>query len=43
LQGADGEKYQAVVNAFYKKYNLPHCRKSAAQGKDLLALCQPNF
>jgi hypothetical protein len=41
LQGADGEKYQSVVNAFYKKYNLPHCRASAAQGKALLALCQP--
>lgn len=41
LQGPDGEKYQSVVNAFYKKYNLPHCRASAAQGKSLLALCQP--
>lgn len=43
LQGPDGEKYQWVVNAFYKKYNLPHCAASAAQGKSLLAHCQPKF
>ena len=43
LQGPDGEKYQWVVNAFYKKYNLPHCSTSAAQGESLLALCQPQF
>lgn len=41
LQGSDGEQYQWVVNAFYKKYNLPHCPASAAQGESLLALCQP--
>jgi hypothetical protein len=41
LQGSDGEKYQWVVNAFYKKYNLPHCAASAAQGESLLAQCQP--
>jgi hypothetical protein len=43
LQGPDGEKYQWVVNAFYKKYNLPHCSASAAKGKSLLALCQPTI
>jgi hypothetical protein len=43
LQGVDGEKYQYVVNAFYKKYNLPYCRASAAKGKSLLALCQPKI
>lgn len=43
LQGPDGEKYQYVVNAFYKKYHLPHCAASAAKGKQLLALCQPIF
>ncbi len=43
LQGPDGEKYQHVVNAFYKKYNLPHCPSSAALGEDLLAACQPIF
>ena len=41
LKGADGDKYQWVVNAFYKKYNLPHCAESAKRGKELLALCQP--
>ena len=43
LQGPDGEKYQWIVNAFYKKYNLPYCAASAAQGESLLALCQPQF
>jgi hypothetical protein len=43
LQGTDGEKYQWVVNAFYKKYNLPYCRASAAKGKSLLALCKPTI
>lgn len=42
LQGPDGEKYQCVVNAFYKKYKLPHCPISAAQGESsLLPFCQP--
>ena len=41
LQGPDGDNYQKAVNAFYKKYNLPHCAASAAQGESLLALCQP--
>lgn len=43
LQGPDGEKYQCVVNAFYKRYNLPYCPTSAAQGESLLDLCQPIF
>ncbi|HSC24851.1 MAG TPA: hypothetical protein VLB80_01370 [Candidatus Babeliales bacterium] len=43
LQDSDGEKYQWVVNAFYKKYNLPHCSLSAANGEILLSLCQPQF
>jgi predicted esterase len=43
LQGTDGENYQYVVNAFYKKYNLPYCAVSAAKGESLLALCQPTF
>lgn len=43
LQGPDGDKYQYVINAFYKKYNLPYCPASAAQGKSLLALCQPQY
>jgi pimeloyl-ACP methyl ester carboxylesterase len=43
LRGPDGEKYEAAINAFYKKYNLPHCPSSAAKGEQLLALCQPQF
>lgn len=43
LQGPDGEKYEQVVNAFYKKYNLPYCATSAANGEDLLDSCQPIF
>jgi esterase/lipase len=43
LQGPDGDKYQQVINAFYRKYNLPYCPTSAAQGESLLALCQPTF
>jgi len=43
LQGPDGEQYQSTVNAFYKKYNLPHCPISAAKGEAYLALCQPNL
>lgn len=43
LQGPDGEKYQWVINAFYKKYNLPHCAASAAKGESLLTLCQPHL
>ena len=41
LSGTDGHLYADVVNAFYKKYNLPHCSSSAAQGELLLAKCQP--
>jgi len=41
LQGPDGEKYECVINAFYKKYNLPYCAAKAAQGESLLASCQP--
>lgn len=43
LQGPDGEKYQQVINAFYKKYNLPYNPSDAEKGESLLALCQPVF
>lgn len=43
LQGAEGEKYQAVVHAFYKKHNLPHSPFLAQRGAKLLAECQPNL
>lgn len=41
LSGIDGEKYQWVINAFYKKYNLPFVPSDAAKGDSLLAHCQP--
>lgn len=43
LQGPDGEKYQQVINAFYKKYNLPYNATDAEKGESLLADCQPQF
>ena len=43
LQGSDGEKYQWVVNAFYKKYGLPYCPSSAVKGEPILASCQPKL
>jgi len=43
LSGPDGEKYEQVVNAFYKKYNLPYSAENAALGEPLLAQCQPTF
>lgn len=43
LQGPDGEKYQHVINAFYKKYNLPYNSADAEKGESLLADCQPQF
>jgi len=41
LQGPEGEKYQQIMNAFYKKYNLPYNPSDAEKGEPLLALCQP--
>ncbi len=41
LQGPEGEKYQQIINAFYKKYNLPYNPSDAEKGEPLLALCQP--
>jgi pimeloyl-ACP methyl ester carboxylesterase len=43
LQGADGDKYECVINAFYEKYNLPYSPSKAEQGRSLLADCQPQF
>jgi hypothetical protein len=43
LSGNDGEKYRAVVHAFYKKYNLDHNEIYAAKGEFLLSKCQPLF
>jgi len=41
LSGPEGDIYQAVVHAFYKKYNLPYNCAIAAQGESLLLQCQP--
>jgi len=43
LQGPEGEQYQQVLNAFYKKYNLAYNPSDAEKGESLLALCQPHF
>jgi len=43
LQDADGQNYQRVVHAFYKKYQLPHDSALADQGMSLLEQCQPYF
>jgi len=36
LEAQDGDTYQAVVHAFYKKYGLPHNTEFALQGKKYL-------
>jgi len=41
FSGSDAQKYQNVVHAFYKKYNLPHDEQLARLGQPLLAQCQP--
>jgi Prolyl oligopeptidase family len=43
LQGPDGDKYQYVLHAFYKKYHLPHSAAIAEKGESLLVLCQPSL
>lgn len=43
LQGPEGEQYQQVINAFYKKYNLSYNPSDAEKGEPLLAMCQPIF
>lgn len=43
LQGPEGEQYQHVLNAFYKKYNLAYNAADAEKGESILALCQPLF
>ena len=43
LSGQDGQKYQSVVHAFYKKYNLPYDSSSAEEGENILLFCQPQI
>ena len=43
LSAQDGETYQNVVHAFYKKYGLRHNKEFAQKGKELLEKCQPSY
>lgn len=43
LSDRDGQKYQSVVHAFYKKYNLPYDPAIAASEEFLLSKCQPKI
>lgn len=38
----DGDAYQHVVHAFYKKYNLPYNSKFAELGANRFVMCQPD-
>jgi hypothetical protein len=39
----EGELYNNVVHAFYKKYNLPHNAAWAQSGEIMLNYCQPSL
>ena len=39
----DGERYMQAINAFFKKYNLPHNETLAQIGQSILAECQPTI
>ena len=43
LWGKDGERYQNVVHAFYKKYGLPHNDEFAQKGASDFKRCRPGF
>lgn len=43
IAGPEGELYQNVVHAFYKKYNLPHNPTFAQRGEAILKNCQPSL
>lgn len=42
LESNDAHIYLNTVHAFYQKYHLPHNKAFAAQGKAILAQCQPS-
>ena len=42
-QKHEGEKYQNVVHAFYKKYDLPYNPEFAKKGNADFKKCQPNI
>jgi len=41
IKGTNGQHYQWVVNAFYKKFNLSYVASDAEKGESILSLCQP--
>jgi hypothetical protein len=43
IEGLEGELYNNVVHAFYKKYNLPHNAAWAQSGEIMLNYCQPSL
>jgi hypothetical protein len=43
LKDDQGQLYQNVVHAFYKKYNLPHNPEFASLGQEMLGKCQPTL
>ncbi len=40
-QGKSSRKYLTTVHAFYERYDLPHDKQLAHEGRPHLALCQP--
>jgi len=43
LWGTDGQKYQDVTHAFYRKYELPYTDAFAGRGQVLFGQCQPTM
>jgi len=43
IWGPDGDKYQNVIHAFYRRYNLPHNEQFATEGQALFEKCQPTL
>ncbi len=41
INGPEGQMYQDVVHALYKRYDLPHEATFAERGQEVLATCQP--
>ena len=43
IMGPEGEVYQNVIHAFYKRYELPYEESFAKKGESILRFCQPNL
>ena len=39
----DKERYESVVHAFYKHYNLPYNTQKASKGQEAFAQTQPSI